>query len=239
MIRCLAVDDEPLARRLLTSFVGRVPFLALAGTCASAFEALAILQREAVDLIFLDIQMPDLTGVEFVRSLRPGALVVFTTAFEQYAVEGFQLNAVDYLVKPIAFERFLHAAQRAQERLSPPAAAPPAPALIPPDEYIFLKVDYHMQRVNLRDIRYLEGLKDYVKVHINAPRTLLTLNSLRAFEERLPKPDFLRVHRSYIVSFNQINSVRANRIYLGDTILPIGDSYYEAFQQVLATRNML
>ena len=136
MLRCLLVDDEPLALRLLASFVARVPFLALVGTCRSALEAHAVLQREPVDVIFLDIQMPDLTGVEFVRSLRPEALVIFTTAYEHFAVEGFALNAVDYLLKPIAFDRFLQAAQRAHERLAvpPPALAPAAAVAAPVEE---------------------------------------------------------------------------------------------------------
>lgn len=234
MIKCLLVDDEPLARRLLANFVSRVPFLHLVGECASALEALDVLQREPVDLLFLDIQMPDLTGVEFVRSLRPEALVIFTTAFEQYAVEGFQLNAVDYLVKPIAFERFLQAAQRAQQRLAPTNPPPAAP----PDDVIFVKVDYHSQRLHLRDIRYLEGMKDYVKIHTGPPRPLLTNNSLRVFEERLPRPDFLRVHRSFIVALNWIDSIRKNRIYLGDAIIPISEAYQSEFMRVIEERNM-
>lgn len=240
MLRCLLVDDEPLARRLLASFVARVPFLQLVDTCASALDAMAVLQREPVDVIFLDIQMPDLTGVEFVRSLKPDALIIFTTAFEQYAVEGFLLNAVDYLVKPIAFERFLQAAQRAQERLAPPAAGPLAPAAAPlgADDYLFIKIEYHMQRVALRDIRYIEGLKDYVKIYVGPNRPLLTLNSLRAFEERLPAQEFVRVHRSYIVAISKIDSIRKNRIHLGEVIIPVGDVYAEAFQRLVELRNI-
>jgi DNA-binding LytR/AlgR family response regulator len=246
MIRCLLVDDEPLALRLLTSYVERIPFLELVGTCRSALEALAVLQREQVDVMFLDVQMPDLTGVEFVRSLRPDALVIFTTAYEQYAVQGFDLDAVDYLVKPIAFDRFLKAAQRAQERLTQAAApepaaptAPPAPAPVAvAEDYIFVKADYHTQRVNLRDIRYLEGLKDYVKIHTGSGKPLLTLNSLKAFEERLPSHEFVRVHRSFIVALSWVDSIRKNRIYLGEAIIPIGDAYAESFHQLIEDRNM-
>ncbi|SNC60689.1 two component transcriptional regulator, LytTR family [Hymenobacter gelipurpurascens] len=241
MLRCLLVDDEPLALRLLTSYVERVPFLELVGTCRSALEAMTVLQREQVDVMFLDIQMPDLTGVEFVRTLRPEALVIFTTAYEAYALEGFNLNAVDYLVKPIAFDRFVQAAQRAQDRLSPKpteAAAPAPPA--PPasaDDFIFVKADYHTQRINLRDIRYLEGLKDYIKIFTGG-KPVLTLNSLKAFEDRLPSQDFVRVHRSYIVALSWIDSIRKNRIYLGDAIIPVGDSYSDAFHKLIEERNM-
>lgn len=235
MLRCLLVDDEPLALRLLASFVARVPFLTLAGTCRSALEALETLQREPVDVIFLDIQMPDLTGVEFVRSLRPEALIIFTTAYESFAVEGFALNAVDYLLKPIAFDRFLQAAQRAQDRVAA-RSEPAVPA--PVDDYLFIKADYHSQRVSLRDIRYLEGLKDYVKVFTSAPRPLLTLNSLKAFEERLPAADFVRVHRSYIVALGHIDSIRKNRIYLGEAVIPVGEAFVESFNRTIEGRNM-
>jgi DNA-binding LytR/AlgR family response regulator len=240
MLRCLLVDDEPLALRLLAGYVERIPFLELVGTCRSALEAMAVLQREAVDVLFLDVQMPDLTGVEFVRTLRPHAAVVFTTAYKQYAVEGFDLDAVDYLIKPIPFDRFLKAATKVQERLAPPPAAPiPAPApAAPAEEYIFVKADYHTQRVTLRDIRYLEGLKDYVKIHTGAGKPLLTLNSLRAFEERLPATEFVRVHRSFIVALSWIDSIRKNRIYLGEAVIPIGDAYAEAFHQLIEQRNM-
>ncbi|QJX49029.1 response regulator transcription factor [Hymenobacter taeanensis] len=241
MLRCLLVDDEPLALRLLTSYVERVPFLELVGTCRSALEAMTVLQQESVDVLFLDIQMPDLTGVEFVRTLRPEALVIFTTAYEAYALEGFNLNAVDYLVKPFAFDRFVQAAQKAQDRLqarrpTEPVAAPPAPA--PADDFIFVKADYHTQRINLRDIRYLEGLKDYIKIYTGAGKPVLTLNSLKAFEDRLPSQDFVRVHRSFIIALSWIDSIRKNRIYLGEAIIPIGDSYADAFHKLIEERNM-
>jgi DNA-binding LytR/AlgR family response regulator len=238
MLRCLLVDDEPLALRLLASFVARVPGLVLVGTCRSALEAHEVLRREPVDVIFLDIQMPDLTGVEFVRSLRPEALVIFTTAYESFAVEGFALNALDYLLKPIAFDRFLQAVQRAQDRLAARAEATAPAVAAPPEDYIFVKADYHSQRVSLRDIRYLEGLKDYVKIFTSAPRPLLTLNSLKAFEERLPATDFARVHRSYIVALAHIDSIRKNRIYMGEDVIPIGEAFVEAFNQVIEKRNM-
>jgi two-component system LytT family response regulator len=244
MLRCLLVDDEPLALRLLTSYVERVPFLELVGTCRSALEAMTVLQQESVDVLFLDIQMPDLTGVEFVRTLRPEALVIFTTAYEAYALEGFNLNAVDYLVKPFAFDRFVQAAQKAQDRLqarrpTEPVAAPTAlPTPAPADDFIFVKADYHTQRINLRDIRYLEGLKDYIKIYTGAGKPVLTLNSLKAFEDRLPSQDFVRVHRSFIVALSWIDSIRKNRIYLGEAIIPIGDSYADAFHKLIEERNM-
>ena len=235
LLRCLLVDDEPLALRLLASFVARVPVLALVGTCRNAQEALDVLAREPVDVLFLDIQMPGLTGVELVRLVRPEALVVFTTAYETFAVEGFALGALDYLVKPIAFDRFLQAVQRAQAR----RAAPAAGASISATDFLFVKVDAHTQRVPLRDIRYLEALRDYVRLHVGAPRPLLTLNSLRAFEERLPTADFVRVHKSFIVALSHITSFHKGHLYLGDAVVPVGEAYAKAFQAAIAGRQML
>lgn len=233
-LRCLLVDDEPLALRLLASFVARVPVLALAGTCRNAQEALDALAREPVDVLFLDIQMPGLTGVELVRLARPEALVVFTTAYESFAVEGFALDALDYLVKPIAFDRFLQAVQKAQARRAAPAAEAGAPA----GDFLFVKVDAHTQRVPLADIRYLEGLRDYVRLHVGAPRPLLTLNSLRAFEERLPAADFVRVHKSFVVALNHIDSFHKGRLYVGEAVIPVGEAYAKAFQVAIAGRQM-
>ena len=235
-LRCLLVDDEPLALRLLASFVARVPVLALVGTCRNAQEALDVLAREPVDVLFLDIQMPGLTGVELVRLVRPEALVVFTTAYETFAVEGFALGALDYLVKPIAFDRFLQAVQRAQARQAAPAAAGVSTSAA---DFLFVKVDAHTQRVPLRDIRYLEALRDYVRLHVGAPRPLLTLNSLRAFEERLPAADFVRVHKSFIVALSHITSFHKGRLYLGDAVVPVGEAYAKAFQAAIAGRQML
>ena len=234
-LRCLLVDDEPLALRLLASFVARVPVLALVGTCRNAQEALETLAREPVDVLFLDIQMPGLTGVELVRLVRPQALVVFTTAYETFAVEGFALDALDYLVKPIAFDRFLQAVQRAQARRAAPAAGVSTSA----GDFLFVKVDAHTQRVPLHGIRYLEALRDYVRLHVGAPRPLLTLNSLRAFEERLPAADFVRVHKSFIVALPHITSFHKGRLYLGEAVIPVGEAYAKAFQAAIAGRQML
>jgi len=233
-LRCLLVDDEPLALRLLASFVARVPVLALVGACRNAQEALDLLAREPVDVLFLDIQMPGLTGVELVRLVRPEALVVFTTAYEDFAVEGFALDALDYLVKPIAFDRFLQAVQKAQARRAAPAAGAGAST----SDFLFVKVDAHTQRVPLSDIRYLEALRDYVRLHLGAPQPLLTLNSLRAFEERLPAADFVRVHKSFIVALQHINSFHKGRIYLGEAVIPVGEAYAKAFQAAIAGHQM-
>ncbi|WP_226163186.1 LytR/AlgR family response regulator transcription factor [Hymenobacter terricola] len=235
MLRCLLVDDEQLALRLLTEFVGRLPFLTLVGTARTALDALAILQAEPVDLLFLDIQMPKLTGTDFVRSLRPEALVIFTTAYQQYAAESYDLAAVDYLVKPFAFERFMRAAHRAQEQHAARQnrAAPAAPA---DEDYLFVKADYHTLRLNIRDILYLEGLKDYLKIHLRTGKPVVTLGSLRAYEERLAARGFVRVHRSYLVALRHIDSIRTNRIYLGAAIIPVGDTYAAAFAQAISDR---
>ena len=243
-ITCIAVDDEPLALALLCTFIEQTPFLQLLGRYGSGVEALQGLHEltEPVAVAFLDIQMQELTGLELARVLGQQAApprIVFTTAFPQYALEGYKVDALDYLVKPFNYEEFLRAAHKARayaELAHAGQAAPAEAAPTPPaeEDYLFLKVEYQLVRVALADIRYVEGLKDYVKVHLKStPRALLSLMSLRAMEEKLPARRFLRIHRSFIVALDKIEAVRRLTVQIGTETIPVGEQYKEAFQQFL------
>ena len=228
-MRCLIIDDEPLAIELLEDFVGKVPSLKLVASCSNAIEASSILQSDKVDLIFSDIEMPDFSGIEFIKSLDVKPLFIFTTAYSHYAVEGFNLNAVDYLVKPIPFHRFLKAVNRAQELFNLKCENDIISEISQTSsDFIFVKSEYENVKVNLNSIRYIEGLKDYIKIYTDIPKPILTLNSLKAFEEKLPT-NFIRVHRSFIVSLNHINSVQRNRIVIDKVRIPIGQNYKDEF----------
>lgn len=232
MIRCLIIDDEPLAVELLEDFVSKVSFLSLVKSCSSAFEAISVIQDETIDLIFSDIEMPEFTGIEFIKSLENTPLFIFTTAYSHYAVEGFNLNAVDYLVKPIPFHRFLTAVNRAKElfelKRNSVETTVVQPLSLQSSDFIFVKSEYENLKVNLNTIRYIEGLKDYIKIYTNDPKPILTLNSLKAFEEKLPS-NFIRVHRSFIVSLDHIKSVQRNRIIIDKVYIPIGKNYKDDF----------
>jgi DNA-binding LytR/AlgR family response regulator len=229
MIRCLAIDDEPLALQQIAAYINKVPFLELAAQCQSALEARQFLSDDRVDAIFCDINMPDLNGMDFVKSLTAPPLVVFTTAYSEYAIEGFKVNAVDYLLKPFGMQEFMRAANRLQERLSIPASAPAET-----DDTLFLKTDYRIVKVNIPDIRYVEAMSEYLKVWIEGEaKPIITLLSMKKMEERLPD-NFMRVHRSYIINLDKIQEVNKNRVIMdADTYLPIGDLYKEAFQAYL------
>lgn len=228
-MRCLIIDDEPLAIELLEDFVSKIPFLKLEKSCSNAYEAMELIRTKKIDLIFSDIEMPDFTGIEFVQSLEQKPLLIFTTAYSHYAVEGFNLNAVDYLVKPIPFHRFVKAVNRAQElfELKTEAENLTEPTMFS-SSFIFVKSEYENLKINLSDIHYIEGLKDYIKIHTNNAKPILTLNSLKSFEEKLPS-NFIRVHRSFIVSLNHINSVQRNRIIIDKVYIPIGQNYKDDF----------
>ena len=248
MIRCLAIDDEPLALRQLVAYISKVPFLQLAAQCQSAMQARDFLEHDAVDAIFCDINMPDLNGMDFVKSLAAPPLVVFTTAYSEYAVEGFRVNAVDYLLKPFGLQDFQRAANRLKERLeSAPAAISAAPAA-PADDTLFLKTDYRIVKVHISHIRYVEAMSEYLKVWIEGEaKPIITLLSMKKMEERLqaadaatpsqPAPRFMRIHRSYIINLSMIQEVNKNRVVMdAQTSLPIGEMYKEAFQAYLDTR---
>lgn len=243
MLTCIAVDDEPLALGLVCAFIEQTPFLQLTGRYASAIEALRGLHDQAADLLFLDIQMPDLTGIELARVLDrgqngPKTRIIFTTAYNQFALESYRVDALDYLVKPFNYEEFLRAAHKAKAYFdliqAPPVPAVAAPPPAAEEEYLFLKVEYQLVRLAFRDILYIEGLKDYVKVHLqNQPKPILSLTSLKALEEKLPAHRFMRVHRSFIVALDQIKAITRNTVQIGDVSIAVSDQYKEAFQQFL------
>ena len=235
MIRCLAIDDEPLALQQLVAYINKVSFLELAAQCQSAVEARRFLEHDTVDAIFCDINMPDLNGMDFVKSLASPPLVVFTTAYSEYAVEGFRVNAVDYLLKPFGLQEFQRAANRLQERIV--NGQLPTVSTSSNDDTLFLKTDYRIVKVSIADIRYVEAMSEYLKVWTESEsKPIITLLSMKKMEERLPDY-FMRIHRSYIINLNMIQEVNKNRVILdADTNLPIGDLYKEAFQAYLDTK---
>lgn len=235
-LNCIIVDDEPLALDLLETYVRRTPFLRLTARCDNAVEALAALDKEPVDLAFLDIQMPELNGLELSRLITHRTKIIFTTAFEQYALEGFRVDAVDYLLKPFNYAEFLRAATKAQhlvelERNQTADACHP--------DSIFVKSDYKLVQIELRHILYIEGLKDYVRIQTDTPQGgILTLMNMKNIEERLPADTFLRIHRSYIVNINQIKTIERNRIVFGKVYIPVSDSYKDRFAEMLEKRSI-
>lgn len=236
-IPCIAVDDEPLALGLVCSFIEQTPFLKLVGRYSSAVAALRALHEQPdVKLLFLDIKMPDLSGLELARVLQGGGQrVIFTTAFNQYALEGFRVDALDYLLKPFNYEEFLRAALKARVYFEPRQVAAPVAAALPPEDHIYLKVEYQLIRVMLHDILYIEGLKDYVKVHLaSQPRPLLSLTSLRSMEEKLPAGKFMRIHRSYIVGLDHVAAVGRGTLQVGKETLPVSDGYRDAVDAFFA-----
>ena len=237
MIRCMAIDDEPLALQQIVAYIGKVPFLELAAQCQSALEAKAFLEQDTVDAVFCDINMPDLNGMDFVKSLAVPPLIVFTTAYSEYAVEGFRVNAVDYLLKPFGLQDFQRAANRLKERLESSVADTHSVVGDSVADTLFLKTEYRIVKVNISDIRYVEAMSEYLKVYLHGEaKPLVTLLSLKKMEERLPD-NFMRIHRSYIVNLNMIQEVNKNRIIMdADTYLPIGDLYKDTFQQYLETK---
>ena len=235
MIRCLAIDDEPLALEQITAYINKVPFLELAAKCQSALEARTYLESDTVDAIFCDINMPDLNGMDFVKSLAVPPLIVFTTAYSEYAVEGFKVNAVDYLLKPFGLQDLQRAANRIKDRLTESVAA--SKPATDSDDALFLKTDYRIVKVSIPDIRYVEAMSEYLKVWIEGePKPIITLLSMKKMQEHLPNY-FMRIHRSYIINLNKIQEVNKNRVIMdSDTYLPIGDLYKDAFQAYLDTK---
>jgi two-component system, LytTR family, response regulator LytT len=232
MITTIAIDDEPLALQLVTGYIGKTPGLKLLGKFDNPLDAAEFLADTSVDLIFIDIQMPDLSGIEFTRLLEKGPKVIFTTAFEKYALEGYKLEIVDYLLKPFSYEEFLTAFQKVQKliRLEQKAVI----KVDSNNEFLFLKSDYKIKRINFNDILYIEGLKDYVKVFTqHTPKPLLSLTSLKLLESKLPEEKFMRVHRSFIVNLEKIDTIERSRIVFGKEYIPVSDQYKERFQEFL------
>lgn len=251
-MNCLAIDDEPLALNIIEEFCSKIDFLHLIKKCTSAFEAIKVLNTQTIDLIFLDIHMPDITGLDFFKSLPNPPMVIFTTAYSEFALDGFELHAVDYLVKPIPFDRFLKAVNRAYElyslrntenreiQQSPGQPEPVVHDVInagPEPNFLLIKVEYSTVRVEFQDILYIEGLKDYIKIYTTG-KMLLTKSTMKNIQSRLPDKLFFRVHKSFIVSFDHIRKIENNRIVIQEKYIPIGEQYKEDFYNYV-NRNRL
>ena len=246
MIRTLAIDDEPLALQQLAAYIKKISFLELVAECHSAMEAKKILEEEMIDCIFCDINMPDLDGMSFVKGLAAPPAVVFTTAYSEYAVEGYKVDAVDYLLKPYSFDEFRHAAEKVQRILTPSsrpddnasATATNLTGTAPQGtQSLFIKTDGRIVKILVKDIRYVEGMSEYLKIHLaSQPRPIITLLSMKKLEDRLPA-NFMRIHRSYIINLDEIQEVNKNRVILDEnTYLPIGDLYKESFTNYINSR---
>ena len=234
MITCAIVDDEPLAADLLESYVMKTPFLKLEGKYSNAIDAMAGLRTQPVDLLMLDIQMPELSGLEFAKVIPHSTRIIFTTAFNQYAIEGYKVNALDYLLKPISYIDFLNSATRAETIIN----ASSLDAISQSDSF-FVKSDYKLVRIFYDDILYIEGLKDYVKIYLeSSQRPVLSLTSMHAIESHLPTEKFQRIHRSYIVNMNKIKILERGHIIFGEKRLPISDSYKEQVQNYIHSRTL-
>lgn len=242
MIRCLAVDDEPLALDILIDYIAKIPELSLVKSTTNAIEALTIVQRGEVDLVFLDVQMPELTGIQFLKIINGKCDVILTTAYPQYALESYELNVVDYLLKPIAFDRFYKSVQKVLNNRSAlqnhtahtnTSSSSPQPETV---DFIFVKTEHKIQRVDLESILYIEGLKDYISIYTETER-IVTLQNMKKMEEILPNSRFVRVHRSYIIALDKIVSIERGRIHIGDTDIPVGDTYREQFFRFIGDRN--
>jgi DNA-binding LytR/AlgR family response regulator len=240
-MNCLAIDDEPLALNIIKDFANRIDYVNLIATCTNPLEALKILNKNEIDLIFLDIQMPNITGLELIKSIDKTPLFIFTTAFSSHALEGYELNAIDYLLKPFSFERFFKAVNKAYEittlRKNKTIFSFPEHENRDHDEYIMVKVEYKTVKVYLNDILYIEGLKDYVKIYCGK-KPLLTKSTMKNIEEKLPSGIFIRVHKSFIVAVGKIESIENNRILMGEKLIPVGNQYKIDFNNFLDSKRL-
>lgn len=234
-MKCIAVDDEPLALDLLQDNIRQVPTLELIASCSTAIDALAILNKQEVDLIFLDIQMPGLTGLQLLQSLSVRPMVILITAYEKYALEGFNLDVIDYLVKPVPFERFLKACNKAIDfyKLKKNVSADSHPL----SEYFFVNAEYGLIKIVFSEIRLIEGLKDYLKIHLGETKPLIIRMSLKSIEEKLPPGKFFRIHKSYIISISHITAIRRNSVFLGEKELPLSDLYKDELMKEIGQGN--
>ncbi len=234
-ISCIVIDDEPLAVRLVESYISKTPFLSLKGSFTSGTTAYSFLQDNPVDLLFCDIQMPNLSGMELSRMLPERTRIIFTTAFSEYAVEGYRVRALDYLLKPISYDDFLSAAIKAKEYFEPTERDGQKSI-----KSIFIKTEYRLQQIDLDKISYIEGLKDYVKIHLNDGTTpLLSLMRMKTLEDTLPKEDFVRIHKSFIVRLESIEAIERNHILIGKDRIPIGETYLGSLYAALSKNAIL
>ena len=232
MLRCIAVDDEPLALELLEDNISKVPYLQLVATCSNAMEAIKVLQEQTVDLIFLDIQMPGLTGLQFIQSLNERPMIILITAYEKFALEGFNYDVVDYLVKPVSLNRFVKACNKAWELYQLKVKSKEPAAGKSPD-YIFVNADYSLLKVVIDDIMWVEGLKDYIKIHIrNSSKPVITRMTMKSVEELLPTNRFIRIHKSYIAAMDFITAIRKTTVMIGSLELPVSDTYQEKLMKL-------
>lgn len=252
ILKCIAVDDEPLALDIIEDYISKVPFLELVKRTENAIEALQLVQAGGIDLVFLDIQMPDLTGIQFLKIANNRASYILTTAYSQYALESYDLNVSDYLLKPIAFDRFYKAVEKVHLQHKKVAVeqvvavpAPDAAARIPAaapvtqqiQDFIFVKTEHKIQRIELNDILYIEGLKDYISIYTKAER-IITLQNMKRMEETLPYTQFIRVHKSYIIALDKIESIERSRITICGKLIPIGDTYRDEFFRKIENKNI-
>ena len=239
MIKCIAIDDEPLALKKLVTYIKKIPYLELVAQCYSAIEAQRILQEQEVDAIFLDINMPDLNGMDFAKSLKPdhskGPLMVFTTAYSEYAIEGYKANAVGYLLKPYGFDEFEAAALKVKEIMDIRQHVATEVSTDSSDDVIYVKSDYKIVRIAIDNIRYIEAMSEYLKISCDdKEKSVIVLLSMKKIEEHLPSSKFMRIHRSFIINLNKISEVKKNHVVMeGETSLPIGDNYKDAFMNYL------
>ena len=240
-ITCLIADDEPMALSLIESYVLKTPFLELKAKCNSAIKAMEFLETDSdIDLFFLDIQMPDLTGIEFSRLLPAKSKVIFTTAFDQYAIEGYKVNALDYLLKPFDYNEFLNAAQKARNHFETNSTQNSENQQNNKNsDFIFVKSEYRQIKINFNEILYIEGLKDYVKIYTSShPRPILTLMSLKKLEEELPSEQFMRVHRSYIISLEKIEAIERNHVVIKDGFITIAPNYKDILMEYIKGKSI-
>ena len=239
MIKCIAIDDEPLALTQISEYIKKIPYLSLTASCLDAFEAMEVMSKEKVDLMFVDINMPDLNGLDMVKSLKEAPVVIFTTAYSEYAIEGFRVNAIDYLLKPFSMKDFIKATDKAREWIEFKAAQREKGGgeSNADEEYLFVKSEYSMIRIRFDEIKYIEGMSDYVRIYIEGrDKPVMSLLSIKGLEERLPSDRFMRVHRSYIVNLEKIREVTRLRIVFGNTYIPVGENYKDKFNSYIKER---
>ncbi len=234
MIRCICIDDEPLALEMMGDFIRKVPFLQLVTSCKNALEAYDILDEETIDLIFVDVEMPEINGIQFVQSLKQKPYIIFSTAYKKYALEGFELDVIDYLVKPFSFDRFYKSVTKVKEAHTLINSSTPSVLRQLPPDYIFVNSDYSLVKVNIPEIAYIEGLKDYIKIYLsNVSKPIVTRMSMKSIEERLELLGFKRVHKSFIVNLGKITSIKKTRLVVEETELFIGDNYKSPLYKAL------
>jgi two-component system LytT family response regulator len=232
MIKCIAIDDEPLALRQITSYIEKTPFLELQKGFESAIEALSYLQENSVELMFVDINMPDLNGMDFVKSLENPPKIIFTTAYSEYALQGFKVDALDYLLKPIDYATFLKSSNKAKSWFNLQNSKPEE--INSDEDFLFIKSEYKILRIKLKNIKYIEGMREYVRIHLTNQKPIMTLLSMKSVEQQLPSNSFMRVHRSYIVNLNMITTIERNRIVFDKVYIPVSEHYKEEFQQFIS-----